>query len=180
MCVLVTQSYPTLCNSMDSRPPGSSDHGILQARILEWIAISLSRASSQPRDWTCVSCIGKWILYHWATREACDYWLIWQAIIFVLNIIIFVVQSLSHVWLFATPWTAARQASLSFTFSWNLLKLMLTESVMPSNHLILGCPLLLLPSIFPSIRSFPMSRLFASVGHTIGASALVLPMNIQD
>ena len=64
------------------------------------------------------------------------------------------VQSLSSVWLFATPWTAARQASLSITKSQSLLKLMSTESVMPSNHLILCCPLLLLPSIFPSIRDF--------------------------
>ena len=64
------------------------------------------------------------------------------------------VQSLSHVWLFETPWTAACQASLSITNSQNLLKLMSIESVMPSNHLILCCPLLLLPSIFPSIRVF--------------------------
>ena len=64
------------------------------------------------------------------------------------------VQSLSHVWLFATPWTAAWQASLSITSSWSLLRLMPIESVMPANHLILCCPLLLLPSIFPSIRIF--------------------------
>ena len=64
------------------------------------------------------------------------------------------VQSLSHVWLFATPWTAARQASLSITNSRSLLRLMSIESVMPSNHLILCRPLLLLPSIFPSIRVF--------------------------
>ena len=64
------------------------------------------------------------------------------------------VQSFSHVPLFVTPWTAARQASLSITNSWSLLKLMSTESVMPSNHLILCHPLLLLPSIFPSIRVF--------------------------
>ena len=60
------------------------------------------------------------------------------------------VQSLSRVWLFATPWTVALQASLSITNSWSLLKLI--ESAMPSNHLILCRPLLLLPSIFPSIR----------------------------
>ena len=65
-----------------------------------------------------------------------------------------VVQLLSCVPLFATPWTAARQASLSFTVSWSLLKLMFIESMMPSNHLILYHPLLLLPSIFPSIRVF--------------------------
>ena len=65
-----------------------------------------------------------------------------------------VVQSLSHVRLFTTPWTAASQASLFFTISQSLLKLMYIELVMPSNHLILCCPLLLLPSIFPSIRVF--------------------------
>ena len=65
-----------------------------------------------------------------------------------------VVQSLSPVRLFATPWTAACQASLSFTTSWSLLKLMSTESVMPSNQLVLCHPLLLLTSIFPSIRVF--------------------------
>ena len=64
------------------------------------------------------------------------------------------IQSLSHVQLFATPWTAAHQASLSITNSQSLLKLMSIESVMPPNHLILCHPLLLLPSIFPSIRVF--------------------------
>ena len=64
------------------------------------------------------------------------------------------VQSLSHAGLFATPWTTAHQASLSITNSRRLLKLMSIELVMPSNHLILCCPLLLLPSIFPSIRVF--------------------------
>ena len=66
---------------------------------------------------------------------------------------IVVVQSLSHVWLFATPWITAHQASLSFTISWSLLKLMSIESMMPSNHLIFCC-FPLLPSIFPSIRVF--------------------------
>ena len=64
------------------------------------------------------------------------------------------VQSLSHVWLFATPWTAARQASLSITNSWSLLKLKSIESVISSNHLILCHPLLLLPSIFPRVGVF--------------------------
>ena len=66
-----------------------------------------------------------------------------------------VVQTPSRVQLFATPGTAAHQASLSFIISWSLLKLMSIESVMPSNHHILHWPLLLLPSIFPSIRVFP-------------------------
>ena len=64
------------------------------------------------------------------------------------------VQSLSCVWLFATPWTAAGQASLSITNSWSLLRLMSIELVMPSNHLIFCHPLFLLPSVFPSIRVF--------------------------
>ena len=64
------------------------------------------------------------------------------------------VQSISHVRLFATPWTAARQASLSITNSWSLRKLMSVESVMPPNRLILCRPLLLLPSVFPSIEVF--------------------------
>ena len=65
-----------------------------------------------------------------------------------------VVQSLSCVWLFETPWTTAHQASPSFTISQSLLKLISIESVMPSNYLILCCPLLLLPSIFLSIKFF--------------------------
>ena len=67
---------------------------------------------------------------------------------------LYIVQSLSHVRLFATPWTAARQASLSITNSQSLFKLMSVELLMPSNHLILRCPLLLPPSIFPRIRVF--------------------------
>ena len=70
------------------------------------------------------------------------------------SIIIVVVQSLSHVWFFATLWTAARQASLSFAISQSLLKLVFIELIMPSNHLILCCPLLLLPLVIPSIRVF--------------------------
>ena len=91
------------------------------------------------------------------------------------------VQSLSHVQLLATPWTAARQASLSITNSWSLLKLMSIMSVMPSNHLILCRPLLLLPS-FPAPGSFQMSQFFTSGGQSIGVSAStsVLPMNIQE
>ena len=74
---------------------------------------------------------------------------------FIFTIIQFSsVQLLSHVWLFVTPWTAACQASLSITNSWSLPKLMSIESVVPSSHLILCRPLLLLPSIFPIIRVF--------------------------
>ena len=94
----------------------------------------------------------------------------------------FVVQLLIHVHLFATPRAAACQASMSFIIFQSFLKLISIESVMPSNHLILGHPLLLLPSIFPRIRVFPVSHFFPSGGQSIGvsASASVLPMNIQD
>ena len=118
--------------------------------------------------------------------------LFWNAVkllrisLILMNIIFtFCVQNsllllFSH-WLFAIPWNWARQASLSFTRSLSLLKLMSTELVMPSNHLTLCFPLLLLPSIFPSIRIFFNELLFTSDGQSIGASASasVLPMNIQ-
>ena len=91
-------------------------------------------------------------------------------------------QSLSRVWHFATPWTAARQASLSISNSWSLLKLMSIESVMPSNHLILCCPLLLLPPISPSIRVFSSESALQIRWPNIGVSAStsVLPINTQD
>ena len=123
---------------MDCSPPGSFVRGVSHARILEWVAISSFRESSQPRDWThisCISCISRWVLYQLSHKFSS-------------------VQLLSRVWLFATPWATARQASLSITNSRSLLKPMSTESVMPSNHLILCRPLLLLPPIPPSIGVF--------------------------
>ena len=91
------------------------------------------------------------------------------------------VQSLSHVWVFGTPWTTACQASLSITNSWSPHKPMSVELVMPSNHLILYCPLLLCPQSFPASGSFPVSQLFTSDGQSIGASvfASVLLKSIQ-
>ena len=67
------QSCPTLCDPIDSSLLGSSVHGISQARILEWVAISFSRGSSRWGDTTCISWLGRWILDHWATREAITY-----------------------------------------------------------------------------------------------------------
>ena len=92
------------------------------------------------------------------------------------------VQLLSHVWLFVTPWTTALQASLSITNSQSLPKLMPIELVMLYSHLILCCPLLLPPSMFPRIRVFQMSQLFTSSVQSIGVSTStsVLPMNTQD
>ena len=100
---------------------------------------------------------------------------------FVLQLQFSSVQSLSHVRLFATPWISAHQASLSITNSQSSLRLTSIESVMPSSHLILRCPLLLLPPIPPTSESFPMSQLFAWGGQSTGASALAsfLPKKSQ-
>ena len=135
-------------------------------RILVWVAIPSSRVSSPPRSQNCVS-MSPLLASGFFTTSAS-----WFSS----------VQSLSRVWLFVTPRIAAHQASLSITNSWNLLKPMSIESVMPSNHLILCHPLLLLPPTPPSIRSCPMSQLFAWGGQSIGvsASASVLPINTQD
>ena len=75
-------------------------------------------------------------------------------LILIIVVVVVVVQSLSHIWLFATPWITARQAPLSSIISQSLLKFMSTESVILSNHFLLCCPVLLLPSIFPCIRIF--------------------------
>jgi len=104
-------------------------------------------------------------------------WAIWEAISWA--IVLIVVQLLSHVGFFATTWTAACQLSLSFTIFQRLLKFMSSESMMPSNHLILCCPPSSLAfNLSQPSGSFPVSLLFPSGGHSIGASS-VLPMNIQ-
>ena len=118
-------------------------------------------------------------------RHKRDFWTLWEKarVGWFERITFSSVQfSCSVVFNSATLWTAAHQASLSITNSRSLLKLMSIESVMPSSHLILCCPLLLPPSIFPSITVFPMSQFFALGGQSIrvSASASVLPMNTQD
>ena len=92
------------------------------------------------------------------------------------------VQSLSRVWLFATPWIAACQASRSITSSRSLLKLMPIKLVMPSSHLILCHPFFSCPQSLPASGSFPMSQLFTWGGQRIGVSAStsVIPINTQD
>ena len=115
------QSCPTLCDPMGCSPLDSSVHGISQARILEWAAISSSRGCSRHRDQTCVS------RFLSSDQIRSD-------------------QSLSHVRLFAAPWIAARQASLSITNSRSSLWLTSIESVMPSSHLILSSPSPLAPN----------------------------------
>ena len=99
------------------------------------------------------------------------------------NQVFVVVQSLSHVWLFETPWTAAHQASLSFTVSQSLLKFMSIKLVIPSHHLnhLIAAPFSFYRQSFPASGSFPMIWLFISGGQNIvaSASASVLPMKIQ-
>ena len=146
------QACLSLCDLMDCSLPGSSVHGIFQARVLVWSAVSFSRRSSWPRDWTRVSHV------------------------------VSSVQLLSCVWLFATPGTTAHQASLSITNCWSLPKPMsidqwchptISSSVVPISSRLQS---------FPASGSFPMSQLFASGGQSIevSASTSVLPMNTQD
>ena len=134
MCAKSLQSCLILWDPMNCSLPGSPIHGILQARILlERVAMPSSRISSWPRPNQDIYC--------WAIREA------------QVNICQSF-QSFSHARLFVIPWTVAREASLSITNSWSLLKLMSIESMMSSNQLIFCRPFLLLPSIFPSIPVF--------------------------
>ena len=137
--------------------------GFSGQRMLGWVAMPSSRWSSQSRDRTQVSCIAGGFFTDWATREA-------QSLLLHAIKTHSSVQSLSPVQLFATPWTAAHQASLSITNYRSLLKLIFIVSVMPSNHLIL-CRQLLLPlQSFPATGSFQMSQFFTSGGQSIGVS----------
>ena len=134
---------------------------------------SLQRSGVANGVSLCVSIISEMKKYMFWGPESWD----WK-----LKSWLYQLYSLSHVQLFPVLWTAACQAFLSFTFSLHLLKLMSIESVMPSNHLILCHSLLLLPSIFASIRVFfQWVSSFTSSGQSIGAStsAPVLPMNIH-
>ena len=151
--------------------PGPSVHGIFQARVLEWVAISFSRGSSRPRYWTWVSCTAGRCFTIWATRDIackiqglpeivadqcldcslCPLFLpkigSWKEdlLLFSCSVVSDSLQrhGLQH-----------SQACLPFTISQSMLKLMSIRLVMPSSHLILCRPLLLLPSIFPQIRVF--------------------------
>ena len=76
-CCLVAEWCPTPCDPVDCSPPGSSVPGISQTRILQWVAISFSSRYSWPREQTCISCTGRWILSHWATKEAHDKWIVY-------------------------------------------------------------------------------------------------------
>ena len=103
---MLIQSCPTLCDPMDGSPPGSSVHGILQARILEWVAISFSKGSSQPRDWICLSLSSPALVGRFFTTSAP-----WEGLF--RHCCLCCAESLSPVWLFSTLWTIAYKAPLS-------------------------------------------------------------------
>ena len=129
-------SHVWFCNPIDCQSPGSSVHGILQTRIWESLALLQLMFPTQGLN-PCFLCF-----LHWQAGS----------LPLVTPVVVVVVRLLSCVPLFATPRTAALQASLFFTISPSLLKLMSIESAIPPNHLILCLPLFFLPSIFPSIR----------------------------
>ena len=149
------QSCPTLCDPIDGSPPGSAVPGILQARTLEWVAISFSYAWKWKESEVTQSCLTLLDPMDWSLPGFSIHW-IFQARVLEWVPIAFSIQSLSRVQLFATPRTAACQVSLSLIISQSLPKFMFIASVMPSSHLILYHPLLLLPSVFPSINVFSL------------------------
>ena len=187
---------------MDHGPPGSSVHGILQARILEWVPISFS-SHKVWSEWSDV-----FIFYLerqiWAQMKAKQHvtlekkQLCSEEKLTILRVsgikstpakhvplercrFIFSSVQFSHVRLFATPWIAVCQASLSITISWSSLRLTSIESVMPSRHLILCHPLLLLPPIPPSIRVFSNeSTLRMRWPQYWSFSFSIIPANIRD
>ena len=134
---------PTLqADALPSEPPGKT---FRDREGLFWLFVLLC-LSLLPLLLICLICCC-------SIAQSCPT-LVADSMGFSKTNIVFVFQLLSHAQLFASPWTAAHQAFLSFTISWSLLKFMSFESVMPSNRLILYHPLLLLPSFFPSIRVF--------------------------
>ena len=157
MCVcLVAQLCLTLCNPIDCSPPGSSVHGNSPGKNTGMGGHSLLQGifSTQRSNPGLLHC--RWILYHLSHWESPLYHNQFSS-----------VQPLSHVRLFVTPWTAACQVSLSITNSLSLLKFMCIKSVIPSNHLILYCPLSTCLQSFPALGSFLRSQFFASGGQSI-------------
>ena len=160
----VAQSCPTLCDPTDCSLPGSSIHGIFQAIVLEWVAISFSRGSSRPRDQNRVSRIADRRFTVWATREAlpCERWLEMKArswflrmscaTLSLLHATFLVVQSLSHVWLFETPWTAPRQAPSPFSGA--------CSSSCPLSQWVIQPSCLLSPPSPPAFSLFQLQGLF--------------------
>ena len=169
-CCLVAKSYLTVCGPVDGSPSGSSVHGISQARILKWVAILYCRGSPRSRDQTCVSCIGKWILYPCAT---------WKALFFQFSSVQFSrsvmsdslrPHELQHARLPCPSPTPGVYSNSCPSSQW--CHPTISSSVIPfSSHL----------QSFPASGPFKMSQ-FSSGGQSTGASASasVLPMNSQD
>ena len=167
-CLLYSPVLTTIHDHWeDCSLPGSSVRGVFQSRTQQWIAISFSRESAWLRNWAYISWSSRRILYTEPLGKS-----MYQ---------FSSVQSLSRVRLFVTPWIAARQASLSITNFRSSLKLTSNESGMPSSHLILCHPLLLLPPIPPSIRVFSNeSTLHMRCPNTgVSASVSLLPKKSQ-
>ena len=172
----------TLCNVMTCGQPGSSVHGNFPGKNTLVGCHFIFQGSFLTQGLNLhLLCLLHWqvILYCLSHQGSSQHiteprWHCWQWFRSV--------QSLSHVLLFATPWTAARQASLSITNSRSLLKLMSIEPVMPSNRLILCHSFSSRLQSFPASGCFPMSQFLASGGQSIGVStsASVFPMSIQD
>ena len=170
-------------NSLDKtltlgKVKGRRRRGQQRMRWLDGITDSMDIVWASSRKWWrtgkpgVLQFMGSQVGHDWATEQQ-----LLLLVCYVLFLVV-IVQSLSCVWLFVIPWIAAHQASLSSTISWSLLKLMSIESVMPSNHLSLCHPLLLLPSIFPSNRVFS-NELALCIRWPKYWKATVLPMNIQ-
>ena len=156
--------------------PKIVDGYILSQIILQNSSVqSLSRVRLSATPWIAAFMFITLIFSQWMTPFISIKFLLLSLVtIFVL------VQSLSWFQLFLIPWTTAREASLSITSSRSLLKLKSIELVMSSNHLIICCSFLLLPSIFWASGSFKMSQVYILRGQSFRASPSVLPMNIQD
>ena len=171
-----------ICQTQESKPGLPHCRWILHylsqqesPRILEWVAYPFSRRSSQPRNWTRVSCTADVFFTGWATRKApSTCYLVANSICPWKDCIPQLLDdccSVTQSWLFMTQWIAACHAFLSFTISQSLLKFMSTESLMLFNHLILCHSLLLCLQSFPALGYFLMSLLFPSDGQHIGALA---------
>ena len=145
--MLVNQSCLTLCDPMDCSPPGSSVHGMLQAKILDWVAIPFSRVSSWPRDQT-------WVCHMQANSLLSES--PWKPLLFQFSSVAQSCLTLCNPMNRSTPGLPVHHQLLES------LRLMSIKLVMPSSHLIVWHPLLLLPSIFPRSGTFPMSWLFTS------------------
>ena len=161
---LAIQACLTMCNPMDCGPPSYSVHGISQARILEWAAISFSRGPSSPRDQICISCIGRQILYHWATFSSVQF----SHSVVSDSLRPHELQHARPPCPSSTPGVHSNSCPLT---RW--CHPIISSSVVPVS----SCP-----QSLPASGSFQMSQLFTWGGQSIGVSYLasVLPMNIQD